>query len=129
MFQHDAQTSITHNSKRETNEHLTDQKLTTHFDHSAPMRYPRLNTRSNNYKSETNHILQRQRAINSFLNKPNEIEVSNHYEYIFILSTDFHIILCLVVCKNKSEKVDFCECQDLSFTYLYRDYACIFTNR
>jgi hypothetical protein len=72
MFHDDVQTQLTNNNwKRNINGHPVDRILTAYFNPTNPIRH----AQSNNYKSETKHIIPRQRVIRSFLNKPDEIEV------------------------------------------------------
>ncbi|CAF0815988.1 unnamed protein product [Rotaria sordida] len=76
MFNNDVQTPSTNNWKRNNNEHPIDRILTAYFHTNKQIRNSQSNTRSNNDKSETSHIMQRQRVIRSFLNKPDETESS-----------------------------------------------------
>ncbi|CAF0986211.1 unnamed protein product [Adineta steineri] len=76
MFHDEAQTQFTNNWKRNNNEHPIDRVFTADFNTNQQIRYPYSNTRSKNYKSETKHIIQRQRVIQSFLTKPDGIESS-----------------------------------------------------
>ncbi len=68
MFHNDLQTL---NWKRNTNEHPIDRILIGYINTNNQMR----KTKSNTYKSETKHLIQRQRVIRSFLNKSDEFEV------------------------------------------------------
>ncbi|CAF3666279.1 unnamed protein product [Rotaria socialis] len=74
MFHNDVQTQHINNWKRSTNDHPINRILTTYFHSDKQIRNSPSMVRSNNHKSETNHILQRQRVIRSFLNKPDETE-------------------------------------------------------
>ncbi|CAF1296901.1 unnamed protein product [Rotaria magnacalcarata] len=74
MFHNDVQTQHINNWKRSTNDHPINRILTTYFHSDKQIRNSPSMVRSNNHKSETNHILQRQRLIRSFLNKPDETE-------------------------------------------------------
>ncbi|CAF1047212.1 unnamed protein product [Rotaria sp. Silwood1] len=76
MFHDDVQTQPTNNLKRNINEHPINRILTAYFNTNKQIRNSQSNTRSNNYKSETSRIIQRQRVIRSFLNKPDETESS-----------------------------------------------------
>lgn len=69
MFHNDLQTQ---NWKPNANEHPIDRILTEYFNTNNQMK----NTKSNTYKSETKNIIQRQKVIRSFLNKPDEFEVN-----------------------------------------------------
>jgi hypothetical protein len=69
MFHHDVQIYI---GKRNNHEHPMDRVLTGYLN---PVRNSHINTRIHKYRSETNNIIQRQRVIRSFLNKPDENEV------------------------------------------------------
>lgn len=64
MFHNDLQTI---DWKRNINEHPIDRILTEYNQMK--------NTKSNNYKSETKYLIQRQRVIRSFLNKSDDFEV------------------------------------------------------
>lgn len=75
MFHDDLQIHPTNNWKRNTNEHPIDRILTGYSNPSHQIR----NSQSKNYKSETKHIIQRQRVLRSFLNKPDEIEVGKPF--------------------------------------------------
>ncbi|CAF0816007.1 unnamed protein product [Rotaria sordida] len=83
MFNNDVQTPSTNNWKRNNNEHPIDRILTAYFHTNKQIRNSQSNTRSNNDKSETSHIMQRQRVIRSFLNKPDETEVGKQYCDLF----------------------------------------------
>jgi hypothetical protein len=72
MFHHDVQIQVGNNRKRNSHEHPIDRILTGSFN---PMKNSQTNIRTNKYRSETNYIIQRQRAIRSFLNKSDENEV------------------------------------------------------
>ncbi|CAF4328500.1 unnamed protein product [Rotaria sp. Silwood2] len=76
MFHNDVQTQPNNNSKRNTNEHPINRILTAYFNTNKQIGNSQSSTRSNNYKSETSHIIQRQRVIRSFLNKTDETESS-----------------------------------------------------
>ena len=69
MFHHDVQIHI---GKRNSHDHSMDRVLTRYLN---PVKSSQINTRVHRYKSETNNIIQRQRVIRSFLNKPDENEV------------------------------------------------------
>jgi hypothetical protein len=75
MFHDDLQIQPANNWKRNTNEHPIDRILTGYVNTNHQIRNSQPNTKSNTYKSETKHIIQRQRVIKSFLNKQDEIEV------------------------------------------------------
>jgi len=82
MFHNDVQTQLSNNWKRNTNEHPVDRLFTGYFHINNQMKTSQPNIRSNTYKSETKYLIQRQKAMRSFLNKPDEFEVCRLYHYI-----------------------------------------------
>ena len=69
MLHDDMQAGVA--SARDTREHPIDRLLHTHDDRHRPARQ----AQSNNYRTETTRMIQRQRVIRSFLTKPDETEV------------------------------------------------------
>ena len=75
MYHNDLQIHVSNNSKRNINEHPIDRILTGVFNTNNQMKNSQLNTKSNNYKSDTKFIIQRQRNLRAFLNKQDDFEV------------------------------------------------------
>ena len=90
MFHDDVQTQFTtDNWKRNNNEHPIDRVLIPYFNTNKQRKNLQSNIQSNNYKSETKRIIQRQRVIRSFLNKPDEIEVRKYRTKLISLYVEF----------------------------------------
>lgn len=76
MLQDDLRTPLAKKEKRNLDDHPIDRILTAYFDHNNQIKQAQSN---NNYKSETRHIIQRQRVIRSFLHRPDETEVGEAF--------------------------------------------------
>ncbi|UJR27027.1 hypothetical protein I4U23_008331 [Adineta vaga] len=87
MFHDDIQTQLTHSIKRNTNEHPIDRIYAEHYNVTHLMKNSSIKIPSDDYKSETKHIIQRQRVIRSFLNKSDEIDFQPSPRKPIILDT------------------------------------------
>lgn len=85
MYHYDVPTQ---HLKQDVNQHPVDRILTAYFNTNKQIRNSSLTPRLNSYKSDTSHIIPRQRLLRSFLNKSDETEVGKTY--------------CEICCENKS---------------------------
>lgn len=108
MFHNDTQTQHTNNWKRVTNEHPINRILTSYFNTDKKTKNSNSNVQSNNQKSETNHIMQRQRVIRSFLNRSDESEVGKQFPSPIVTSCQYRFNFCFLTAKYPRESHKTC---------------------